>query len=578
MSLELEALQQRLQEAQKQFQQKSYEECEKTLLGAVPKGAAATQPAAGGGLILAGNSVDPKILHNLNLVQYLLHSGDARSTIEALGSSPFSPMSTTTHAEQQTTTLEYEGHEIAHYNRAVLLFHNGRVEDASHVLRDLLQLHDVLTPAVLGRCVALYQLCCSQGVVGVKGTPGKGRSQSRSDEELISTIMAKYMNEFKKDAQLTKMLSVAIADSSSLHEHFKLATTPCEKAAYFNDLGVHALADGKTNVAALYFAKANRMATTGNMDAMLRHQILYNVGVCSSLRGEFGPAIKSFLIAMQSMQASPMLWLRLAYASLSFLAQASSTDAVVQYEEQQQEIAAILAKGGMSPHFALLQLPTEFCSTGERSKTRHLFGSLALQCAASARSLVATPGRTLAASIEHMANSGRSSDVKLLQYSLLYHAAADIALSNFSSAVVTLTSLSSILRGGQNPDLQAAALLLRTEALCRVGKTKDALFVLSNASLGELFTHADRTDVQAQRCRVEALFVNLAVVQIGNGSWRNAQTLIASLIAKISNGSATTTAARAAHLLQVYLELAQGNKERALELFLKAPLSVPIVA
>ena len=561
MSLDLEALHQRLQEASKQFQQKSYEECEKTLLGAVPKSSAA-QPAV----------VDPKIKHNLSIVQYLLHSGDARSTIEALGSSPFS-------ATQGTTTaLEYEGHEIAHYNRAVLLFHNGRVEDASHVLRDLLQLHDVLAPAVLGRCVALYQLCSSQGVVGVKGTAGKGRSQSRSDE-LISSIMAKYMNEFKKDAQLTKMLSVAIADSSALHEHFKHATTPCEKAAYFNDLGVHALADGKTNVAALYFAKANRLATTGNMDAMLRHQILYNVAVCSSLRGEFGPAIKSFLIAMQSMQASPMLWLRLAYASLSYLAQAPSTDAVVQYEEQQQEIASILAKGSMAPHFALLQLPTEFSCSGERSKPRHLYGALALQCAINAKGLVMAPGRTLAASVEHMVNSGHSSDVKLLKYAMLYQAAADIALGNFSSANTTLTSLASIMRAGQNPDLQAAVLLLRTEALCRLGKVKDALFVLSNASLGELLTQADRVDVNAQRCRVEALFVNLAVVQIGNGSWRNAQTLIASLIAKITNApTANTTAVRAAHLVQIYFELAQGNKERALELFVKAPLSVPIVA
>lgn len=551
-----EALQSRLVEAGKLFQSKQYADCEALLIKPI-----------GGAQVVS----DLKLKHNVAITHYLSKGGDSREAIQALSSRS----ATGGGGESESVALEYEGHEIAHYNRAVLLAHNGRSEEAANVLRDLLQLHESISTTVLCRGLCLLQLVTNGTLVGKNITRGKGTIRSKSDDELTAKIVAQYMPEFKKDPQLAKMLNMSLAsDGSALHEPFKNSSSPVERAIYFNDLGIMAMSEGKANLAALYLTKANRFASEAQADSFLRHSMLYNFAVCCIHRNDFGPAMKALLIAQESMKSSPTLWLRLGQATLGFHTLFASLHVQDSHDAQQKELGAALAKGSAFSGFQLLQIPDgDNLLTGDAQRRVYLVvASKAIQ-----NCVHLLKGNCFAEGVEAAFSQGRSSDYKLLQYSYIYGAAIEMLQQNYSVAIRLCSDL--IAQHKSRPlmiDVHATALLYLSEAYCRVNKCKKALDVLAGASLGELLLTVDRTDGQ-QRLRTEALFVNLVLVHIANGSFKQAQTLMSSLIAKIANSQNSTVAARTAVVLQVYLDLAQGNKDKALETMAKTAMAVPAV-
>lgn len=540
-----DAVQLRLQEASRLFQNRNYAECESTLRSIANK--------------------DPKIRHNIAIAHYLAKGGDVRSTIADLRREDGS----------STVSLEYEGHETAHYNRAVLLAYNGRCEEAAATLRELLQLHNSIAVPVLGRALCLFQLVTNESTVAQKSIvkkPTVAAQRSKSDDDLVARIVSQYMVEFKKDPHVAKMLQMTFAtDGSALHDLFKSGASPAERAVYYNDLGILAMGEGKLNVAALYFTKAIGLIGDSGSDVFTKHSMMFNHAVCCIHRQEYQAAMKALLVAQESMRTSPSLWLRLAQATLGNHLVFSANDAQETHDARQRELAGQLGKGNIFPGFPLLQLPEG--TTVSNGDTRRVYLIVANRAAHNCISLL-TNSRSLQEAVDSLTGDGRVHDFRTLQYAYVYAAASELLMENYAVTIKLASDLLAVRSRPINADVHAAALLYLSDAYCRVNRPQQALKVLSGAPLGELLVGAERTDGQ-QKQRTEALFVNLVIVHICNGSWKQAQALVASLVQKIGNQQNTLVGHTAA-LLQVYLDLAQGNREKVLEQLSKSVmLGVP---
>lgn len=558
----MEETQIRLQEASRLFNNKNYAECESTLRSIANK--------------------DLKIQHNIAIAHYLSKGGDVREVLAELGKGG-DDSSTASGA----ISLAYEGHEIAHYNRAVLLAYQGRCEEAAAVLREMLQLHECIAPMVLGRCVCLFQMVTNATPIAAQTNrsatgPAAGKAKtsvtqprSKSDDELVGKVLQLYMNDFKKDAPLFRMLQGALAaDGSALHELFKSGASPVEKAVYFNDLGVLTMAEGKHQTAALYFAKATRLLDEASADTFTKHSVLFNFAICSLHRQDFAAALNALTAVQDTMQTSASYWMRVSQAALGHFHTMRVTsphqDASTTYDTVQQERAAQLSKGSIQAGYALLQLPDAACVTpfslnGVDCDQRHATLMLARRAAQYGVQILGG-ANTLALAADQFYSEGRVQDYRTIQYAYLYVAAAALLLQDYAVTIKYASELIAVHRSRAIlPDVQSSALLHVVEAYCRVNKPSAALKTLSAASLGELLVASERTDGQ-QKVRTEALFVNLVLVHLGCGNYKQAQSIMATLVPKLTSGPASsTTSGRTAALLQVYIDLALGNKEKVVE-------------
>jgi tetratricopeptide (TPR) repeat protein len=552
----------RLQEASRLFNNKHYAECESALRSVATK--------------------DLKIQHNLAVAHYLAKGGDVREVLAELAKGSVDESSHSS-SSSAPVTLAYEGHEIAHYNRAVLLANQGRCEEAAATLRELLHLHESISPAVLGRCVCLFQLvtnttpiASAQQTKSTAGAVTKPKSvaqpRSKSDDELVGNVLQLYMDDIKKDPALFRMLQGSLAaDGSALHELFKSASTPIERAVYFNDLGVLTMGEGKHQTAALYFAKAHRLISeVPSADTFTKHSILFNIAICSLHRQDYLAALSALLSVQETMQTSASFWLYVAQAALGTFH--SSRSSTIAYDVVQQELAAPLSKGSIQSGFVLLQLPNAAATnpssvlntTGAGQEQRHATLLLARRAAQNCIQLLG--GHSLAATADALYTEGRVQEYRTLQYAFLYNAASALLLQDYAVSIKYAAELLAVHKSRPIlPDVQSSALLHIVEAHCRLNKPGAALKALSSASLGELLSSTDRTDGQ-QKQRTEALFVNLVLVHLGCGNYKQAQSIISTLIPKLTSGaSATSASGRTAALLLAYVDLALGNKEKVIE-------------
>ncbi len=543
---------------------------------------------------------DPKVHHNIAVLEYLQNITDCRTTVESLEEVPGSAVATPAaitnggalpKAPATGLALAYEGHEIAHYNRAAVLIHNSFVEEGISVLRELLEMSSAISTAVLGRAACLFY------VSAVRSAPmRKNQARAKADEALFQQVMSQYGAEFKKEAVLSRMVAVATADQAALHDTFK-GSSGAERAVCYNDLGVLALEDSKPSVAAVYFALATREAAGDASLVHLQQSIAYNVGICALAREEYEAALKALLSTAETLRGSPLLWLRVAQACVGILQQLSADISIDVYEAEQAQIGARLVAGGgssiISPGFQLLQVPCgkhiySACMTKHASAPPIV--ALALGAVEAVLNILVAPsscaptGNTASALTEcahqHYAN-GCTQHFRTLQHALTYLCYVETLRQNFSVVHKVGSDLLAVHKThALMPDVHVTVVSLITEALCHLNKPALALRVLQAASLQDfvaLSAANDKGEAVRQKQRVEALFVNVAIVHIAAGSWRQAQTIITSLLNKVANGSSATaypvvcvappfSSAKLASLLQIYLELAQGNRDRALEL------------
>ncbi|KEG14683.1 hypothetical protein DQ04_00351200 [Trypanosoma grayi] len=562
-----DALRQQLEKTREAFETQNYQECE-AILQAMPKDDLQTQ-------------------HNLAIVRLLQNRADVEQTIAALADNSSDGLPAPGEKEARPPiTLLYEGHETAHFNRALLLARSGLVHEAAAILRALLGMHGSISLPVLGRALCLFQTITA-------GTAG-GRNRQRSDEELVQKVVTEDLSKLTKDPALHRMVNVAFSDVSNIHEvpH----KSDAEWAVYFNNLGVLTMGDSKMNVASLCFAKAEKSATQCNA-LLMRQPIVYNAGLCALLRGEYDSAITCFLSVQELMKNSPIFWVRFAEAAVGKLQAQMRAKNLEEYERMQDHFSEQLQGGKMLPNYEFLILPGAVITQGplvdpKDSSVGTALENLACIAVQNALLLLLPQGHTAVSAIEAFPHN-----VQLIHFALFYWCALEVSRKNYTVvANVGYDLLSLHERRPLSPNLYAALLSYMVEALVHLNEPDRAMKVLRRVTLSNLVVSSSSEQLDShQQSRVEALFINLAITHIANGSWNQASSVVESLLAKIcesraakekelaqgsnskssntnssnsgggSSSSSSQSVALAYHLLVIFLELAQGNQEKAQE-------------
>jgi hypothetical protein len=152
---------------------------------------------------------------------------------------------------------------------------------------------------------------------------------------------------------------------------------------------------------------------------------------------------------------------------------------------------------------------------------------------------------------------------------LVYLSWAELQLGNHSTVVKHTTDFFQIYKLGTNgqPVPRSAIAVMLTyavEALCATNRSAQALRLMSTIELGDVLAETAVTG------HAEALFITLCVAHIMNGAWAKAVALANHVVSKFQS--------RYAQLLLVYIELAQGNREKALDILEKTPILAPDAA
>jgi len=548
----------RLQDANKQYVAKNYSDTLKILLNA-PKD-------------------DPVVKQNIAMLEYVTRHRDAAvfsAQIQRLVE-PLPANGTSDHAGGAPAAVVggYEGSESAQYNRAIALLHSGAFDEGIAILRELVKVGVPDVPlAVVCRAVSvLYSATTPRG----SGANKKKASRSQQDEELFRRTIAQNVGDFRKDPAMSRMLAVAMADSTSIHEQFRTATmTDADRVTYHNNLGVMALADGKLGAAALYLASALQTANDDvSACVFTKHSVYRNAGLCALLRQDYKVALQYLLAAQDTMKQSVTLWLRVCEAAVGLVAELQAERGAANYDQSQ---AAVAAAATLPACFALLHIPT-FDQMVGCPRVDDPTEAWALDAAGSAIARILgsllIEGASLFDSLKALADAGRATQVTVLQYTLANACYLALLKQNYNVAARIGSDLIALHRQKPFPvSLYTSITVWTTEALCHISKPGLAIKTLQSVSFSEMLT--DSADL-AQRLRVESLLINLAVSHILQQSWRSALALITTLVARIASDPAgSTVVSRIATILQVYVELAQGNKEKALENFNKGPLPLP---
>lgn len=517
---------------------------------------------------------DLKVKHNLVAVQYMQRELDATEAAAQLqGQKPEDE-------RRSGLTLAYDGHETALYNRAAIYARSGLLPEAVSLLRSLLEIANDISISVLTNAICLFQTL-------TRPAPKLGsKPRSKPDEDLVQRVLKDKMAEISSDAALLALVTAAFADSSTLNEVFKgFEPNSPAQTIYLNNLGVVSMSDGKTSVGSLCFTKALKAATQQPNSYFTQQSVAYNAGLCALLRGGYEEAIKHFLDVQETMKASPLYWVRFAEAAVGAAQNLQAARKREEYERQQSGFSALLQTGKVYANFEFMLLPGAVTSPGpvqeprKESSVSVAAEQLAATAVQNALFLLVPQGTTPAVAAEAIPHREQ-----LLQYALLYWTALELIRRNYLvAAEVGQELLTTHERRPLPATLHVALLSYVVEALIHINDADKAMKVLRKASLSSLLSGspAEHTDA-AQRSRMEALFVNLAVTHVLVGSWNQAHSLLESLLAKIYEAAPTgATEYRperdvmfAYQMLAVFLELAQNNAERAAELLVKVNWSI----
>lgn len=559
-------------------------------------------------LLLSLPQDDLKVRHNLAVVRYLQGSispeaalaqlsGDISSVTSAPGEESSARATNEATAtvtedddisEDKPLTLRFEGYEISVYNRAVIYARCGQTHKSLMLLRSLLKLTGQTAPAVLVNTVCLFHTL-TRSAVSLGMQP-----RSKEDEELIKTTLNDVIKNNTIDSAHVQLIAAAFADSSNLHEVFKASSTPEEQGLYLNNLGVLSLYDSKMGVAALCFTRAQSSAPKP-----LRQRIMYNNGLSNLLRGDYEAALEYFS-ALTDMDQSALYWLRVAECRLGLLERAHQQAMLDEYERSQNEYNNFLSAGKTFVNFEYMVLP----GTTAAASGTGLSGlnKEAVTSGVGARSGNGDPAvlqleRSAAAAVQNAlyqlipAGQDFAAALKayphnetLLQYAMLYWVALELRRQNYVVAVqVGQQLLKSQELNPLPPTVYATLLCYLVECLVHLNNPEQAMNVLRSAALSHLVTGASHEFVdKAQRSRVEAVFIKLAITHILTGSWQRAHVVVDSLLQKLyetmPQGATEYKPERdtmfAYQLLNIFLELAQGNQEKAGEWLSKITWSI----
>ncbi|AIO02755.1 CCR4-NOT transcription complex subunit 10, putative [Leishmania panamensis] len=523
---------------------------------------------------------DLKVQHNLVITRYLQHQLSSEQTLAALRASA-EGTGEDPNMKAPGLMLQYEGHETAVYNQAVLYARSGQAHEAVLLLRRILENAQEIALSTL-----VYSLCLFHTLTKpIRKT--MSRMSSRHDEELVQTVLTSNMEKLRVVPELMKLVEAAFADSSGLHDVFSdVENDQVKQAVHLNNLGVFSLSEDKLNVASLCFTKAEKTAASKPAGQHILRSIQYNVGLCALLREDYEGALHEFLSLQDSMKASALFWVRCAEAAVSCVQQGARKQCRADYERQQNTFSEMLQSGKVYSNFEFMLLPSATTVPGpatiepsRETTEKTALEQIATAAVQNALFLLVPKGHTFCSAVEAFPH-----EEALLQYAMLYWVALELSRRNYMAAAEAGQEM---LNGHERhllpPNLHATLLIYVVEALVHLNDPDRAMKVLRRTSLSSLVSGSNNDPVDAaQRSRVEALFVNLTISHILTGSWNQAHSIMESLLRKIYEvapaGTAEYTPERDTMftycILEVFLELAQGNQEKAAEWMLKITWSI----
>eukprot|EP01060_Flectonema_neradi_P006423 TRINITY_DN14344_c0_g1_i1.p1 TRINITY_DN14344_c0_g1~~TRINITY_DN14344_c0_g1_i1.p1 ORF type:complete len:662 (+),score=118.58 TRINITY_DN14344_c0_g1_i1:160-2145(+) len=403
---------------------------------------------------------------------------------------------------------------------------------------------------------------------------------------------------------------------------------------YLNNLSILHLGIGKPHLASLYLSKAiktyesSRPKDRGMNAYPSIAAVYYNNGLSCMLRGKYQLGYKSFTAATPLLKDTPTLWLRLAQCCIRH------DDEKLRAEQQnvQKEKLESLKQPTESPvpQRRVVCLPTSEMVNPPVAKSESgddMSLIFADKCLRNAHYLLLRRhrGRKGGKPEEEQADNEEDDDESpeegdgQLEESQLHAAAAEdsqlasvlqsvysnmsyVALRLQNPAVALATCQKLLSLQGIYKEHKIVCLSYCVESLCKLNRSKEALELLSKQDLQELLTSAKpsclslqcggiqehahticTTDLpsfatkpihmgssKADRNKLQdshamALFTNLCVVHILNGNFSRAQQCL---------NQFQREGHQMAELLQLYLHLAMGNTNEAVET-LKSNPSVP---
>eukprot|EP01065_Artemidia_motanka_P026877 TRINITY_DN32116_c0_g1_i1.p1 TRINITY_DN32116_c0_g1~~TRINITY_DN32116_c0_g1_i1.p1 ORF type:complete len:670 (+),score=235.18 TRINITY_DN32116_c0_g1_i1:132-2141(+) len=367
-------------------------------------------------------------------------------------------------------------------------------------------------------------------------------------------------------------------------------------------------------------ASSSTMATHPSIAA-----VMYNSAICSLVRGQYKAAFQAFIVTSHLYHDSPVLWLRLAQCCVRQWEQGVAEAQVQEHKKRW--------KTGLGSRS--VQLPTQRVLRPESgvdaaSDEPQMSLQFAEKCLRNAHHLLfrrrrqqrrrsgprdASPARDRAEQEEdddrsrepdgpmsegeiHDALCSQDNTALLLQSVYCNMAYVALCQNNPALSLSSARKLLTLPSARVYREHKVVCLSYCVEALCALNKPQEALAMLNETRLefllqGEpsalklpargfpptrasctsetpsllespiyLGTPSDRDHVMLTRRHAEALFTNLCVVHIMSGKFGKAQQCL---------DQCKADAQPVTHLLQVYLHLAQGRRQEAINLVSRCP-------
>ena len=459
-------------------------------------------------------------------------------------------------------TFDYVGHDTACTNIAVMRWHLGDIEGSRELLVQLAQNHAALSPKEKLRVAVMLHLT------------RHAASPAQESEKLIATLLPD-LSAPSDDPVLAKMVQVAFGDTRSWysvttkHDHH-------DKIMYYNNAGIEAYSEAKPAVASALFSKAMQLVAqfhTGGTQATcpwVASAVAFNVGLCAIARGDGAAASAALTAAAHTMNDSALYWVRVAQALVLRLNALNiafaSTSPVATASSRSGTALKCLPRGLLAQSSAARQLCLEVKQAAGNALLLLCKGETVvatasrLQHTSSFRALLAA--LTFLSWAELQFGNYPAVAKHTLDYFTLFKqagsGAASLLSSNYTSPV--MVSFSAAARN----QTTAAMLTYAVEALCALSRSAQAVKLLASLELGDVIADTAHTG------QAEALFISLCVAHVMNGAWVKAVAVAQHVIAKYTSPFA--------QLLLVYIELAQGNRDKAMDLLERMPVVIPRAA
>jgi hypothetical protein len=541
-------------------------------------------------------SDDPKVRHGSAIVAVVRGGGKgsrgAAAQLKALGPVPSLPIS----------AWAFEGHDAALLNQALLRLHNGEVDAATALVDALVAARAPVAARVAVRAAAIQH---SLQRAASKRTGAKPPTAAALNAALETPAFAALPAAEQKE--LRQLSAVAQAA-----DHTALQALKKDGAAFWMLLanaGVQALWDGHSGAAAQFLAQAVKEMPTGTC-ALQEATTRFNLGLARLAQGHYQAAVDAMLPAQQALSDSSSFWLRLgqAYARLAAdaIARAASTrlDAALTQRvgalcqgvrptfallpqqvqavagvAQPDDVAAIdfLARAATALQNAYLLLVLDPSTQPETPAPK---GRGAKAASAAAAQIPSGAGDEVSAAVARFVATDAPQQMEALQQTLLHLAYVELLRRNATAAAkhamayLSVRSEDGAVQWNADRDGALLAMCYASEALCATGRAAAALKLLQNCDLGDLLSAPESGSVAAAANVGAAVGAACLSQVIGGGAWGKAATVAGALLPNLAQ-TATTPQTQ---MLAAYIELARGNKEKAVELLSKMPLRAPALS